>query len=855
MKKIAIRIFYILAIAILGFIIYRFIHYYQQLKSPIVPAICAIDKNAFAILEIKKSNSFLHFIENIDSIDNVNSNKENIYTLKKISEFISSQSLDISEQIQSLYLVFLLHKNQLQFLILFNATNNFQIKNIEEFICSQLSTSPATITEHYITSDIKKIRYKEPEQQLYFSISKGVFIISPNLEICKNAILQTYNQNNLSKNKTFRQLQESAGKHVEANLYLFYPKFIQYINLHKNPKLQSLTQYLSITQWSVFDICFNNNTIAFDGISTNETLNNDILKQFRNTSGIHNQAINIIPDNTIFYSIFSYQNSLILLENYSFNSSKKNTHTDSIIYQICNTKSPLQICEFITHNPFYSNDSTDIYIVIASPEIKEFQEKIQTLQKSNTVAGTTDSSCSEILKFIKIKNFFKNLSIPLQLQKDTIFGFNVDNFIVFGETKNNLIQIYRKYKYSQLLKNDTYFSEQYESIPENTNYQIYFNLTSWDKNKATNNSKKINSFIFNFVNHQEYFFSNGIINFNSHKEKQNKYYIHNDSLNPQHPIIIINKLIATVDQFQHLKIYNFLGKPIHNIYIKNVQPNNTTILNAKNNNQYLICQNEDSIFFISTTEHHYSIQAIKQKYLKNIRPFSDQENQSLFVISHNGINKYVISENNIEKSLIKYKFPFHSTAQIRHFTFDNQDYFFVKNNLDKYFILQPDGKTLPIPVQTSLLTFYQTSKNAMPEIFTLNKESEFAQYNFLSRQWETLCKINRNIKMPEFTLYHANNIWVASGNLLLIHNKKGELLKKIEFPAEIHLQFIPIYSNNEAPKNELTIIENDFCYLLNSQYEVASKFPVQCHQLLLYFDTDKKTRIITAGHNIIIEEN
>lgn len=862
MKKVAIRLFYIFVAAIFGFVIYKFVKYYQHLKSPIIPAIQAIDENAFALIEIKNHTSFFQFIKNNELLNSDSASTKNSNSIILLFEFFSEQSANATAQIQSLYLVFHNYNNQLHYLILFNATNNFQIKTFENFLSEQISTYPATIAERYIASDIKKISLNNSKNQLYFALSKGVFIISAELEICRNAILQTYNENHLLKNKTFVQLQDAAGKNVEANLYINYPNLINLINHQKSDAFKNASNYLNITQWSVFDVSFKESNLALDGISINSKSGNNILNTFANTVGIDNQILKIIPDNTIFYAVFSFQNSQALIENYDI-TINKNKHIDTSIYSIFNINSSLQICELVCRNYLFDDDSLQRYFIIAAPEINKMLLKINNNNILPLQQPISDSLQDEIYFGNKTINFFKQLPLPTQNKNDSLHYFSIDSYIIFGNNINSLKQFYRKYKYQQLLKNNSSFLQQYEAIPENTNYQFYCDILYWlniknDIPKWITN--KNTSCIFNFVNHQDYFFSNGKINFSNDNKKKNKYIIFNDSLNDNNPITIFNNQIATIDRFQYLKIFDFKGNLKHTIFIQNADPKSLKLLTFQDKSQYLHCQSKDSLYFISLHANTIIKKTLKHKQHKNSFSFTDNSGQNLYIISDGSINKFELIEEKIVKSVIKLIFPNQSIITIQHFTFDNKDYFLAKDKNNHYYLLQKDSKPMAITVPSETYTFFQQIKNNIPEFVACAKNSEFMQYNFITHKWEQLNKIKETQNISSLVLFDADNnlsseLFITAGKKLFVYNHKGEYLKELSFVDNINISLTLDFKEQEIPKFLLTIRENDFWYIINSQFEVEQSYPVQGNQLLFHSNKNKKTRIIAAGSNIIITEN
>lgn len=856
MKKLATIVLYIFIIAVFGIVIFKFYKYYQQLKTPIIPAICAVDDNAFAILEIKNPASFLQFIQTIDSnFINDTANTNNLI-LKKIAAFNTSNIINIFEQIQSLYLVLLSYNNQIHYQIIFNAVNNFQKNNIEKFLTEQILTSASAIIEHYIETDIKKISYDNNKQQLFFTISKGVFIISPDLKICKNAILQTYNEHNLLKNKTFLQLQDAAGKNVDANLYFNYPKFITLLKQQKNKVLHTLANYLNITQWSVFDISFKNTIISLDGISTFIGKDYSILQNFNNCQGTNNQMHKIIPDNTIFYTIFSYQNSNALLEKYYNYIQENKLIADTLINQIFNNNQPLQICELITLDDFSHTDSVNKYFIIYTTGANQIYKKIYENYFAKKNIDTLNSG-----KFFgyKIINFFKKLPFPVQVQNDSLFFLFADNFVIFSENNHNLLKCYRKYKYQQLLKYDVEFNKLYEGVTDNSNYQLYCNPAFWKKKIENIFLKNLNTFIFNYVNHGEYFFSNGLLDFSDYRAK-NKLIICNDSFNCKHPIVLINNFIVVADNFNNLRFYNCNGQQEFSKSIKNLFPNSLKIILTKDNEPYLFCRSADTIYFIAANDNGILKKGIKHKWQQGNIIFTDFTNQHIFLLNNNEIINYDINKTKIVKSVYKYKFPLHSIDYIQHFSFEHKDYFFVKTKNKKLAILRTDGKPLLLGAAANLNAIYQTSDKVLPLIIAIANKSDIIQYNYISQKWELLFKIKENINISNLAIFDVDNdkipeIYIAAGKQLFIYNVKGEVIKKLDFVDNISFGFITAYNLHQLPSKLLVIKENNFWYLLNAQMEVEQGYPIQGEQLIVLKDKNKETRIITAGSKIIITRN
>ncbi|MAZ31132.1 MAG: hypothetical protein CMP57_03455 [Flavobacteriales bacterium] len=156
----------------------------------------------------------------------------------------------------------------------------------------------------YPYSNAKVVEVFIEKKQFFYTIHKGVLMLSPAKVLVEDAIRQLKTKNNLNSDASFQKLYQSSNKKEDFNLYLECKNFdkISNIFLKKNSLLDN---HASWVQWG---IDLTNEGLLLSGL----TISHDSLAQellfFEGNKGQYLKTPGVLPENTAFFCSSSFEN-------------------------------------------------------------------------------------------------------------------------------------------------------------------------------------------------------------------------------------------------------------------------------------------------------------------------------------------------------------------------------------------------------------------------------------------------------------------------------------------------------------------------------------------------------------------
>lgn len=169
------------------------------------------------------------------------------------------------------------------------------------------SDSKAITEEKNGETSIFKVVTSQPYSVSFFTVKNGLLISSSSMNLLRQSLKQLSGSETLVHDANFRSSLETAGKNVDANLFVNYGRLPNYLSRLLKPGLNSMNRAMAeLADWSEFDVNMKPDGFTLNGF----TYVNDSLPQFLSLFlDQQPQAIrfpDFIPSNTasfIFYGI------------------------------------------------------------------------------------------------------------------------------------------------------------------------------------------------------------------------------------------------------------------------------------------------------------------------------------------------------------------------------------------------------------------------------------------------------------------------------------------------------------------------------------------------------------------------
>jgi len=180
-----------------------------------------------------------------------------------------------------------------------------------------LNSNGATTVEQLGSNQLFKVVFENPYQVLYYGQMNGLVLLSSDDALIRTSISQMSRGASLKDDLMFQKASESAGKNVDADIYVNYRHLPKYLELYLKPGVNASPGMLgSMASWTELDLNLKEDGISFNGFS----YTNDTVAQYLNVF-LHQepQAIEfpgILPANTASYVFFGINDVISMTSEY-----------------------------------------------------------------------------------------------------------------------------------------------------------------------------------------------------------------------------------------------------------------------------------------------------------------------------------------------------------------------------------------------------------------------------------------------------------------------------------------------------------------------------------------------------------
>jgi len=335
--------------------------------------------------------------------------------------------------------------------------------------------------------------------QLFYTMSKGLFLFSNSKIILESAIRQGLSNTSILKDKGFSKVKNTAGTHALGNLYLKADKIPIWLSSRlKASTLAHLGKLLPMTGWIELDISLDRETLLLNGFGSSD-------HQAPTLSGV---LIDQDPLNIDLYSVFpSSANAGIILavkdpENYfskvsEFRDNRNQKEFQNLATQY-NTECKCNLVDELLK--ITGNQAGVVYLNIPSLTPQKSRVAVLEVKSQNMAVEAIESQMKAFAKTRKIAwtSLFRTVKLDretsLKIYKypfggifSNIFGSYVgvgnydfvafyDNYLISSSNEKTLIRFVQDNIRKQTLDKDPDFKNFLGGFASRSNFFLFFHL-------------------------------------------------------------------------------------------------------------------------------------------------------------------------------------------------------------------------------------------------------------------------------------------------------------------------------------------------------------------------------------------
>ncbi|MBN1252144.1 MAG: hypothetical protein JXR51_06450 [Bacteroidales bacterium] len=828
--------------------------------------------------------------DNLDFLDSVLTNE---IQLKNI---FSNNNVIISSHFSG--------KKSNEFLFVVPIKKKTDADAIKNFISKKVSKSAIIKQRDYENINIFDVNFYEEidqENNFYYYFENNSFVFSFSKILLEKSARKINKKNSILSNSAFRKLSATAGKNVDANIYInynFFPKILSnFVNQDYNSAIDFLDYF---AYWSAFDLKLKDDAIILSGYTYAKDSINQYLSTFNKQKSLDNDFLEVLPNNTAAFvalnlsNINEWKNQYISylkrydkFKKYIKPQTKYENDINDLFYK--NIEGSACIAWI---NKSLSQGENDIVGVFQLADNEKFTEEMNNLSPIDSLDKkvlnkliSIDSENNINAKQFFLPKIFSVLFGNIFNNLNASYYFITDDYVVFANSVSVLSNFYQKLKIKNSLKNDTDFQNFSKSISSESNIFVYSNFSyskllinnilnsEYQKNYIKNIEKfnKLQAISLQFSSSKELFFSSIYLNYKPvyKRDSKNIWEIKLDTLIIEKPQIVKNHNTGNNDvilQDANNKLYliseegkilwkkklseKILGK-IHQIdFYKN---NKLQYMFNTKSTFYLIDRNGNNvenypINFKSPATNGISIFDYDKN--KDYRILVACENKNIYLLNKNGgkIDGWEFGET---QSLV------HNEAQ--HFIHDKKDYI-IFSDINKTYIVDRRGKIrikpqLNFERSKNNKFYFEKGKSKEDARFVCTNNKGVIYFIFLDGSVKKLnldeFSENHNFSYVDLLGNNANYFVFTDNNKLIVYNRDKSVRFENKFNSSID-NSLSFYQFNKGIKYiGLTEKNKNKIYLFNPNGKLITGFPMDgCSPFnITSINTKSKNLNLIVGSN------
>ena len=913
LRKIIIFVSILTIIGVAAYVFFYFDKSTQQISS----SISIIPVNAAMILEIEDLSEF------ITTVKDGNQFWQDIYEIKDISELNSQMTfidsiiktdIEIEELIKRNSLIISLHltgKTRYNFIYTIALSPAITQDKIKRKLENIIASKSIIKTREYNSRTIYDIDIKN--ENYSYSIINNNLCFSESSILIEDAIRQQQTNISLLKDRGFTNVSKTAGKNVDANLYLNYKYFPKLASIFLNNNYRNnINSFTNFANWTELDLNISDEKVLLNGFTyTNDSVNN-FLNIFLQQEPISIDIDEVLPASTTVLLVFGISDALKYKAD-CHNYYSRNGTLKPFEEKINDIKKDYEIDIEETMYSILDNQIAIAYTKINNLDIDEYTfSVIKTISKSKArekllsilerYSNKNNTSVESLTYTYKIDEDteFSIYKMPIPYFTWKVFGdvFSkvetnyftfYDNYLIFGKSIKTLSNFLYDNVLEKTLNNDIDYNNFIDDLSSKSNFFFFANVTpakalvdyyfsedfssSFEKNIES--YKKYQSLGIQFSTNNNMIYNNILLKYNPiYKEKPHtvweshvenkinikpKFLINHNNNKSEIFIQDINNNIYLINQEGRILWRNQLSEKItSDIYqIDYYNNNKLQILFSTKSQIHLLDRNGNYVerYPIKLKEHTTNgISLVDYDNNKNYRILVATNNKSVYLYDKEG-NIIPGWEFNKTEHIVK--------SKIQHFRIKDKDYIVFSDTLNTY-VLDRKGK-IRVDIKNQFIksanNIFYLENNSTPEkarLVTTTNSGEIVSIYFdgkVSKQKIKEFSEDHYFELKDINGDNKNDYVIADNKSVYVYSQTKKEIMSYKFSSEIEDKpTIYVFPNNERKIGIVSQKENKI-YLINSDASLYDGFPLNGNTMFsighLYKNNNKFNLIVGSNDSFL----
>lgn len=491
-------------VAIVSFVMLSY-YFVEEQKSYIhIPPINAVPQDAPIFIESRDFNNLLDELKSNNKIWNELLNIKQISEINKkalVLDSLMDANSDIAEIVSEKSVIISTHlvgKDNISFLFIVNI---FSLSNEEKVLSymSDLLDNKEKSSRTYDNVEIVSAKLSE-DKRLEYTIANGFLLMSFSPLLIEESIRQLNSGNSLLTDKNLKEISQTAGKNVLANLYINYRTLPKLISVLLRQKYEKANQSFSpFANWGEFDLNIKNDMILLNGFTNAISNPENYLSVFQHIKPASSDIQKVIPSGISAYIALSFDDAEQFYSNYKAHLESVNKlelHTNKIneMNKTTGMEAGYIFLSLLKNNMailFEDINRADFnkgnYIVIETQSSDEASRQMLAMIKNYTKSNRKKTS--DYLTTIGVENNeYTIYKMPVKNMPAKLFGSTfakaypnyftfVDDYMVFGSSVKNLTNYLMNIENEKTLSNDKNYVDFAGYTESDYNYYFYINIS------------------------------------------------------------------------------------------------------------------------------------------------------------------------------------------------------------------------------------------------------------------------------------------------------------------------------------------------------------------------------------------
>lgn len=668
--------------------------YTKEVRTPVSSGINAIPVNAAIIFESKQAKNTWKKLSQTNIMWEELLGTQTFATLNLQTKYIDSilqMNPEVAKLLDDHSLFISAHPagaSSFDFLFVYSLPNLTYQSELEEFLL-KLNNGRELIYQNYDDAEIGKIN-AVGKDSLSFSFVNGILMLSTKQMLVEDGIRQLRSSLSLSKDKNFSKVLTTAGKKVDANIYINYKTFPSVLShfifpTYKND-LDAISDFANCSGW---DVTVKPNALMLNGFTyANDSVPSNYLNVFNKQKPQSIELTKILPSKTalmIFYGISNvkafhqdhknYLSAKLLLQShdlalqninkkYKINIEQKMSDWVDNEIALVVTEPASEDFTFNTFGVFHSNNINDA--------IKTLDELSDSVNNVNEEKYDTTIFRDHTINKLNINELIPKLFGKQFSHLKNCFYTSVDDYIIFGNDENSLRSFINDFENHKVLSNDKNYSAFAENISAEANVYIYSSIARSTNIYRSFVTEELSKDIENKTDLFHKFEAAGIqFSFNNKLFYSNAYLKYNPVYKKETGTLWESELDTTVSSRPYL------------------------LINHKTKAREVFIQDDaNKIYLISNTGKIIWTKQLNEKIMSDVMQLDVLKNNKLQMVFNTGSRIYMFDRNGNDMKGFPVELKSPSTNPISIVDYENnQDYrIFIACEDKNILCYKPDGR-------------------------------------------------------------------------------------------------------------------------------------------------------------------